>query len=100
MILILRDANSTISFLIIKIIVANYKMFDIKTLKKNFIPLLLKKMSLCNDFVDNWVLAHFSTVIQFLITLNISEELCGENIKEFNFVVFNNNLEGDFNRKY
>ena len=62
-------------------------MFDIEALKKEFVPLLIKKISLCNDFVDNWILANFSVVIKFLITLNTSEKLCGETIKEFINVV-------------
>jgi hypothetical protein len=85
--LLLKDANASVSLLIIEIVTVHYKKFHDEALVKEFVPLLLKVMSKCVMTVDNWMLTNFDSIVQLLLHLKVDMELGGKVLKDFLMVI-------------
>ena len=81
--MLLKDTNTSISFLIIEIITVHYKKFCEEVLVKEFVPLLLKIISKCTVTVDNWILTNFDSIVQLLLHLKVDIENSKKILKDF-----------------
>lgn len=81
--LMLKDANASVSFLIIEIITVHYNQFHHEALAKEFLPLLLKVINKYPPSVDNWILPHFSDITRLLLHLKTPTETSGKPLKDF-----------------
>lgn len=65
----LKEANSSSRTLITELVIKNARYFDKSKIVDEFLPLFISEVESCYDFSEDWVIANFALVTEFLLNV-------------------------------